>query len=280
MSVRCHLNRFSLAIGALLMVGVQGEVRAQMDAQPIESASEMVNLEHQDRKARLMRLSEMHGTQCTQFSETFITPQQHHLTDYPVDIPVLRVVCSDQVFFDFDKDEIKPEAYRVLNTIADSLRKDVPDVVVFIAGYTDSIGSSEYNLKLGMRRAHSVAALLVSLGIARAQVYTVSFGKEVPIADNSTEEGRAKNRRVEFLFAAHIAAINAALRMSRAPHCEGAAVVADNCVFPVEKAQVPISFKPGPNVTVPQPINPKAIEFTDTRTVIDLREEPVPINPK
>ena len=72
-------------------------------------------------------------------------------------------------------------------------------VAVRIAGYTDSIDSEAYNLKLSKRRAEAVRDYLVSQGISTARVEPVGKGESSPVASNKTAEGRAQNRRVEFV---------------------------------------------------------------------------------
>jgi OOP family OmpA-OmpF porin len=89
----------------------------------------------------------------------------------------------------------------VLDEAAEAL-KDNPDVRVTIAGYTDSIGSEDYNLKLSERRAQAVKQYLVSRGIAASRLNTVGRGEADPIAPNTKDgkdnpEGRAMNRRAE-----------------------------------------------------------------------------------
>jgi len=69
--------------------------------------------------------------------------------------------------------------------------------VVIAVGHTDSVGSNQYNQKLGARRAAAVKAYLVSKGVDANRVYTESKGETDPIATNKTAEGRSKNRRVE-----------------------------------------------------------------------------------
>ena len=64
-------------------------------------------------------------------------------------------------------------------------------------GHTDSTGSEQYNLDLSRRRADSVSNYLVSRGVARARIETIGYGEQYPVADNTTESGRAQNRRVE-----------------------------------------------------------------------------------
>jgi outer membrane protein OmpA-like peptidoglycan-associated protein len=192
---------------------------AQQGYPQIVPAYQTVDMEHQDRKARLVRLAAIQGIASPEFYEYSVAPGEHRLADYPVSIPVLRVVFREQVFFDFNKDEVKPEATAVLDTIAQSLRLEPPDVTLFIAGHTDAVGGVNYNLELGLRRAKSVAVALAKLGIAQTQLYVVSFGKAVPIAGNDTDEGRARNRRVEFLFAARPEPIAAWLAKQRTITC-------------------------------------------------------------
>jgi OOP family OmpA-OmpF porin len=101
------------------------------------------------------------------------------------------------VNFAFDKADLLPESYPVLNE-AVKLLSDKPDVNVEIEGYCDYIGTEEYNLKLSEERAQTVKSYLVSKGIAENRLTTVGFGKSNPIADNKTDEGRALNRRIVF----------------------------------------------------------------------------------
>lgn len=102
------------------------------------------------------------------------------------------------VFFDFNSATLKAESYPELNR-AVHLMEAVPSMKVQIAGYTDSIGSDEYNRQLSQQRAEAVRDYLVQHGIAANRITAHGYGKESPIADNGTEEGRAENRRVEFV---------------------------------------------------------------------------------
>ena len=103
--------------------------------------------------------------------------------------------------------------------MAESLRREPPDVSLFVAGHTDSRGDEEYNQELGLRRAQAVAAALVRRGIYQATVYRVSFGEAVPIASNQAAAGRARNRRVEFLFGAQPKAVVNFLERQKIPLC-------------------------------------------------------------
>ncbi len=89
------------------------------------------------------------------------------------------------------------ESRRVLGQIADKIKGGCPNAAVTVVGYTDNEGSDTVNLKLSDTRAKAVAAALVSNGVLAAKVTARGAGSANPVADNSTEEGRAKNRRVE-----------------------------------------------------------------------------------
>lgn len=102
------------------------------------------------------------------------------------------------VFFDFNSSELKSSSYPELNR-AVKLMKAVPTMQVEIAGYTDSVGSVEFNKNLSERRAAAVRDYLVKNGIAKKRVAAKGYGEDSPISDNGTEEGRAENRRVEFV---------------------------------------------------------------------------------
>ena len=166
---------------------------------PVE-AWRTVKIEHQDRLTRLARLS--NGQLGFSFYEQIVSAKEHGLTDFPADIPVLRVVAQQDVFFDSGSDIIRPEAYTLLDVIAESLKSEPPDVALFVSGHTDSDGDVDYNMDLGLRRAHAVASSLVRRGIYQVAVYQLSFGPYMPIVRNDSARNKAKNRRVEFLFGA------------------------------------------------------------------------------
>jgi OOP family OmpA-OmpF porin len=98
------------------------------------------------------------------------------------------------VTFATNSADLISESYAVLNTTAASL-KQYPDLVIEVRGYTDNRGSAAYNLKLSQRRAEAVMQYLQSHGLSN-QMTAKGNGKENPIADNKTEEGRLANRRV------------------------------------------------------------------------------------
>jgi outer membrane protein OmpA-like peptidoglycan-associated protein len=102
------------------------------------------------------------------------------------------------VLFDFNKYTLKPEAREKLAKVSGILLA-YPDLKLQVEGHTDNIGSDEYNQKLSEERADGVRDYLVSQSVVDANVTARGLGKNDPIADNSTNQGRAKNRRVELV---------------------------------------------------------------------------------
>jgi outer membrane protein OmpA-like peptidoglycan-associated protein len=100
------------------------------------------------------------------------------------------------VTFALDSADLNPAFFDVLNSVAKVLDK-YEKTVIEVAGHTDSTGSEEYNQRLSERRAASVARFLESQGVMSQRIITVGMGESRPIADNSTADGRAANRRVE-----------------------------------------------------------------------------------
>jgi OOP family OmpA-OmpF porin len=99
------------------------------------------------------------------------------------------------VLFDFDKSVVKPKYYKDLNTVAELLKKH-PGLKIRIEGNTDNIGTEAYNQKLSERRAAAVKDYLVQKYVVdAARIETVGYGKDRPVADNSTKQGRQLNRR-------------------------------------------------------------------------------------
>jgi outer membrane protein OmpA-like peptidoglycan-associated protein len=108
--------------------------------------------------------------------------------------PAVREVEFEDVHFDFDRYSLRPEATRILDEAIKALQ-DNPELRLEIEGHTCNIGTAEYNLALGERRAYSVRDYLGSRGIGADRLRTISYGEERPKHDNSREETRRLNRR-------------------------------------------------------------------------------------
>lgn len=100
------------------------------------------------------------------------------------------------VNFDFDKATLRQEDIGSLDDDVEAL-KAWGNVNIEVAGHTDSMGSDAYNMKLSQRRAEAVRNFLISRGVAADRLTAKGYGESQPVADNATEEGRFKNRRVE-----------------------------------------------------------------------------------
>jgi OOP family OmpA-OmpF porin len=110
-----------------------------------------------------------------------------------------EIVVFRSIYFDFDKYNIKPEFVPVLEE-GTAIIKSKTGMKVILEGHTDSIGSEQYNMKLGQRRADSVKAFFVKKGIDASRIETISFGESDPVATNKTAQGRALNRRCVIKF--------------------------------------------------------------------------------
>lgn len=100
------------------------------------------------------------------------------------------------IHFDFDKATLRPDSAPVLAK-AQALIKARPQLALEVAGHTDNVGDAAYNQKLSQQRAEAVRAWLVEHGADKAKLTAAGYGKTAPIADNDTDAGRARNRRVE-----------------------------------------------------------------------------------
>ena len=100
------------------------------------------------------------------------------------------------ITFAFNSYDIQPQFQATLNEVAQTLNA-YPSTIIDVLGHTDSVGSDAYNQRLSEQRAQAVANYLTARGINPARIATRGYGESMPIADNSTEMGRAANRRVE-----------------------------------------------------------------------------------
>jgi outer membrane protein OmpA-like peptidoglycan-associated protein len=129
---------------------------------------------------------------------TVTCPQDNKTATDTVNIQVIRPAIKEIIFedvhFDFDRYSLRPEATRALDEAISALQQQ-PELRLEIEGHTCNIGTAEYNLALGERRAHAVRDYLTGRGISTDRLRTVSYGEERPKHDNAREETRRLNRR-------------------------------------------------------------------------------------
>ena len=111
----------------------------------------------------------------------------------------LKIHIPNDISFDVGSATIKPELRAVLDPFVGSLRDD-PTARVAIIGHTDNTGTDALNNRLSIERADSVRDYIVTRGVAAGRVETAGRGEREPIADNNSDSGRAKNRRVEIFL--------------------------------------------------------------------------------
>jgi OmpA-OmpF porin, OOP family len=120
-----------------------------------------------------------------------------HKDLYLVPIEIGQVVRLNNVFFDFDKWDLRPESFMELDRVV-KLLKENPAIVIEMSAHTDSRGSDDYNYKLSDNRARSVMEYIIAHGIDSTRITSQGYGETKPVATNETDDGRQLNRRVEF----------------------------------------------------------------------------------
>lgn len=109
-----------------------------------------------------------------------------------------RIVLQDQINFVTGSDRLAESSYPALLQVADIIKKNPNVKLIQVEGHTDDRGGAQTNQRLSQKRAEAVVQFLVQSGVETGRLTAIGFGEAVPIADNSTEAGRARNRRVEF----------------------------------------------------------------------------------
>lgn len=109
-----------------------------------------------------------------------------------------EVKITQQIHFEFNKDKIRPESFPVLDAVVEALQKNQA-IKIEVQGHTDNKGAAAYNKNLSDRRAKSVMKYLLEHGVEFSRLASHGFGFERPLVDNSTEQNRALNRRVQFV---------------------------------------------------------------------------------
>jgi len=120
-----------------------------------------------------------------------------HKDLYLAPIEIGQVVRLNNVFFDFDKFDLRNESFVELDRVVELLKEN-PGIEIEMSAHTDSKGADDYNFRLSDNRAKSVREYIVSRGIAENRIVSKGYGKTNPVSTNETDEGRQLNRRVEF----------------------------------------------------------------------------------
>src|SRR6202451_457865 len=173
--------------------------RAQADAQAAQAQAQAAQAEAAAANARAAQVAAEHSapqaTDQTQQMRERVRAQLGQVLQTEETARGLIVNMSD-VLFDSGKYTLKPEAREKLAKVSGILLA-YPNLKMQVEGYTDNVGSDEYNQKLSEERAGSVRDYLVSQSVADSNVTAAGYGKTHPVADNSTNSGRAQKRRVE-----------------------------------------------------------------------------------
>ncbi|HEY0060339.1 MAG TPA: OmpA family protein [Flavisolibacter sp.] len=120
-----------------------------------------------------------------------------HKDLYLVPIEIGQVVRLNNVFFDFDKWDLRPESFLELNRVVQLLAEN-PAIEIEMSAHTDSRGSDDYNVTLSHNRARSVMEYILAKGISPGRIVSKGYGETAPVVPNDTDENRQLNRRVEF----------------------------------------------------------------------------------
>ena len=110
---------------------------------------------------------------------------------------LINQIMSEDVYFDFDRSELTEKAKELLAQVAELLLKE-PRFTVTIEGHTDARGTEDYNFTLGAKRAMKVKEFLIAYGVDGSRMESISYGKEAPKAQGSSEEAYSQNRRANF----------------------------------------------------------------------------------
>lgn len=177
------------------------DLRASSNVGGMQSWQAFVRMEHCDRIKRLVRLSAaLPANQQPLFYEG-VVPADRLPGEFGVDVPVLRVVFPDHVFFDTAQSRLRSEAAPLVAIVAESLRREPPDVALFVAGHADKRGDAVYNEALSIDRANILAEAIFEQGVAYSSIWRIGFGEDMPLVLGDDETAYDQNRRIEFLFA-------------------------------------------------------------------------------
>jgi outer membrane protein OmpA-like peptidoglycan-associated protein len=193
---------------AQLMAEQQAEQRKQADAAAAQSDAEAQRARDEAQRARdeeqrareAQKQAELNKQQADQQAAQARERLREQLNQVLQTTETARglIVNMNDVLFDFNKYSLKPEAREKLAKVSGILLA-YPNLKLQVEGYTDNIGTDQYNQKLSEERAGSVREYLVTQRVPDANVTAAGYGKNNPVADNSTSSGRQQNRRVELV---------------------------------------------------------------------------------
>jgi len=169
------------AIGAAVGTAVGGGTGAIIGNQMDKKAKELAELEN----AQVETVTDVNG------------------------LKAIKVTLDNGILFDFNKSTLKKEAKEELEQFAKEMA-DMPNTNINVYGHTDNVGTAEANKKVSDQRARAVASYLMKHGIEKDHILAEGLSYDFPVADNSTAEGRAQNRRVEIYISANEDMIKAA----------------------------------------------------------------------
>ena len=180
--------------------------QAQLAAQQAQQQQEQARLQQEQAEAAAAKAqaeqaaAEQSAKQAAQQTEQMRERLRDQLSQVLQTQETARglIVNMSDVLFDFGRYTLKPDAQVKLAKVSGILLT-YPNLKLQVEGYTDNVGSDEYNQKLSQERADAVQAFLVTQGVQPDNISAQGYGKAQPVADNSTNSGRAQNRRVELV---------------------------------------------------------------------------------
>lgn len=184
---------------AELAAAKQAQMKAEADAAAIRAKAEADALKAKEEAAR----AEAERAQKAAANLRAQLLEQFNRILETRDTPRGLVVNMGDVLFDFGKYDLRPEAREKLAKLSGIILGH-PGLELAVEGHTDNVGSEELNQKLSENRAETVRAYLIQQGLAEASVTSRGFGETSPVADNSTSEGRQRNRRVEIVVSGEL----------------------------------------------------------------------------
>ena len=210
----------ALVCGALLVITVTGHVRdipnsLQRQALGVLSANQLtgvaLNLDGReltvsgsientvDREGLLLQMAGIEGIRSVWDDLSVVDPEAKARAELERFQQALSNIRTEEVIFEPGSAAFASGSRQALESIVQLLR-GYPEHRVRISGHTDNTGRPQVNLRISRERAQAVADYLISSGVAAAQVTAQGYGASQPIADNATEDGRARNRRIEISY--------------------------------------------------------------------------------